>query len=103
MTRFVLGLAAILGSLPGAAAESLALVDTPYDDARPVAEAMREALPAGLAGLPDDRLAAAWPAWVRERDRVVRERLGRGEEDAVVNLLFFGTSFTEACGSPPTR
>ena len=57
---------------------------------------MREALPAGLAGLPDDRLAAAWPDWVRERDRAVRERLVRGEEDAVVNLLFFGTSFTKA-------
>ncbi len=68
---------------------------TPYDEARPVVEAMREALPEGLAGLPDERLAAAWPAWVRERDRAVRERLARGEEDAVVNLLFFGTSFTK--------
>lgn len=67
-----------------------------FEDARPVVEALREALPAGLAGLPDDRLAAAWPAWVRERDRAVRERLVRGEEDAVVNLLFFGTSFTRA-------
>jgi SAM-dependent methyltransferase len=55
---------------------------------------MRDVLPAGLAGLPEDRLAAAWPDWVRERDRAVRERLLRGEEDAVVNLLFFGTSFT---------
>ena len=69
---------------------------TPYDEARPVVEAMREALPEGLAGLPDERLAAIWPAWVRERDRAVRERLVRGEEDAVVNLLFFGTSFTKA-------
>ena len=41
-------------------------------------------------------LAAAWPGWVRERDRAVRERLVRGEEDALVNLLFFGTSFTKA-------
>jgi hypothetical protein len=67
-----------------------------YADARAVVEAMREALPAGLAGLFDDRLPAAWPEWVRERDRAVRERLARGEEDAVVNLLFFGTSFTKA-------
>ena len=36
-----------------------------------------------------------WPAWVRERDRPVRERLVQGEEDAVVNLLFFGMSFTK--------
>jgi len=69
---------------------------TPYDDAWPVVEAMREALPAGLAGVPEDRLPSAWPAWARERDRAVRERLVRGEEDAVVNLLFFGASFTEA-------
>jgi hypothetical protein len=70
------------------------IVHTPHGDARPVVEALRDVLPAGLAGLPGDRLAAAWPDWVRERDRAVRERLLRGEEDAVVNLLFFGTSFT---------
>ena len=81
-------------SCPGPAAGRPS-VFTPYDEARPVVEAMREALPEGLAGLPDERLAASWPAWVRERDRAVRERLARGEEDAVVNLLFFGTSFTE--------
>ncbi len=58
---------------------------------------MRAALPEGLRGLDDDaRLAAAWPGWVRERDRAVRERLVRGEADTVVNLLFFGTSFTAA-------
>ena len=68
----------------------------PFEEARPILEAMREALPAGLAGLPDDRLASAWPEWVRERDRAVRDRLVRGEEDALVNLLFFGTSFTKA-------
>ena len=57
---------------------------------------MLEALPEGLAGRPRERLGDLWPDWVRERDRAVRERLVRGEEDAVVNLLFFGTSFTEA-------
>ena len=67
-----------------------------FEDARPILHAMREALPAGLADLPDEQLAATWPAWVRERDHEVRERLVRGEEDAVVNLLFFGTSFTKA-------
>ena len=67
-----------------------------FEEARPILDAMREALPTGLAGRSDEGLAAAWPTWVRERDRAVRERLGRGEEDAVVNLLFFGTSFTRA-------
>jgi hypothetical protein len=68
----------------------------PFEEARPVVEAMRDALPPGLAGVPEDRLPSIWPAWVRERDRAVRDRLVRGEEDAVVNLLFFGTSFTAA-------
>jgi hypothetical protein len=69
---------------------------TPFDEARPVLAALRRALPAGLGGLPEAKLAAAWPAWARERDRAVRQRLLLGEEDTVVNLLFFGTSFTRA-------
>jgi hypothetical protein len=96
MTRFGLGFATLIGFLLGSADSAPVPVHVSYDDARPVVEAMREALPAGLAGLPDDKLAVAWPGWVRERDRAVRERLVRGEEDAVVNLLFFGTSFTAA-------
>ena len=67
-----------------------------FEEARPILDAAREALPAGLAGQTDEGLAAAWPGWVRERDRAVRERLVQGEEDALVNLLFFGTSFTKA-------
>jgi hypothetical protein len=67
-----------------------------FEEARPLLDAARQELPAGLAGRTDAGLAAAWPAWVRERDRAVRERLVQGEEDALVNLLFFGTSFTKA-------
>ena len=69
---------------------------TPYDEARPLLAAMRDSLPTGLAGLDATRLAAAWPQWVRGRDRAVRARLGQGERDTVVNLLYFGTSFTAA-------
>src|SRR5512143_3836801 len=69
---------------------------TPYDEARPLVAALRESLPTGLAGLDAPRLPAAWPQWVRARDRAVRARLGRGEQDTVVNLLYFGTSFTAA-------
>jgi SAM-dependent methyltransferase len=67
-----------------------------FEEARPLLDAARDALPAGLAGRTDENLASAWPGWVRERDRAVRERLVRGEEDALVNLLLFGTSFTRA-------
>ena len=96
MTRLGLALGVSLGLLPSPASQFGAARFMPFDEARPVVEAMREALPAGLAGLTEERLAAAWPGWVGERDRAVRERLARGEEDAVVNLLFFGTSFTKA-------
>lgn len=69
----------------------------PFEDARPIVEAMRDALPASLAAIGDERLAATWPGWAeRDRDRAVRDRLVGGEADAVVNLLFFGTSFTDA-------
>jgi hypothetical protein len=61
--------------------------------AQPVLEGFREALPPDLkgAGPPD---AAQWSAWVQHHDREVRNRLIRGEEDTLVNLLRFGVTFT---------
>jgi hypothetical protein len=84
---------AVLAALAAAAPSPVFL---PFEDARPILDAARDALPAELAGRTPEGLAAAWPGWVRERDRAVRERLVQGEEDALVNLLFFGTSFTKA-------
>ena len=57
MTRFELGLAALLGSLLLAAGEARAPVHTPYGEARLVVSAMREALPSGLAGVPEEEQA----------------------------------------------
>jgi len=96
MTRLGLGFVAALGLPSALAGQAGPPTLIPYDEARPVVAAMSEALPVGLAGLPGDRLASAWPAWVRERDSAVRERLRRGEQDTVVNLVFLGTSFTSA-------
>jgi hypothetical protein len=64
-----------------------------WNDARPYVEAISpDALPAELkTGDP----AANWPAWVRERDKQVRARLDRGEDDTLYNFLMFGTSFTK--------
>ncbi len=55
---------------------------------------MRDALPAGLkvSGSQD---AGKWLAWVQAKDREVRERLIRGQEDTLVNLLRFGVTFTK--------
>ena len=63
---------------------------TSYADARPILEAMRDALPAALAG--GD--AAGWTAWAQDHDRHIRARLVAGDEDTIVNWLLLGTSFT---------
>jgi hypothetical protein len=38
---------------------------------------------------------SAWPQWLRRRDREIRERLDRGNEDSLVNFWLYGTSFTK--------
>ncbi len=64
------------------------------ESAEPVLHEMRDALPAGLkvSGSQD---AGKWLAWVQAKDREVRERLIRGQEDTLVNLLRFGVTFTK--------
>ena len=54
------------------------------------------ALPAAIRdGTPAAR-ARAFDEWLRIRDREVRARVMRADEDALVPLLLFGTSFTKA-------
>ena len=64
------------------------------ESAQPVLKGMRDALPLDLkAAGPLD--ATKWSAWVQLKDREVRNRLIRGEEDTLVNLLRFGVTFTK--------
>lgn len=73
-----------------------ASVYIPYPDARPIFEALREDLwPAEFRGLTPSQRAAAWPEWVMRRDAAIRARVADGDEDSVINLLQFGTSFTK--------
>jgi hypothetical protein len=67
---------------------------TPFQDARPVIENLREILPAELKAASAES-ASIWPAWIKKRDAEIRARLERGEEDTLVNLLLFGTSYTK--------
>jgi hypothetical protein len=63
------------------------------ESAQPIFNAMGDELPADLkAASPLD--TAKWLAWVQSKDREVRDRLVRGEEDTLVNLLRFGVTFT---------
>jgi hypothetical protein len=66
-----------------------------YDEARPIIEQLHEILPPDLQSAGPERLPSTWPAWVARRDQQIRARLAQGDEDSVVNLLLFGTSFTK--------
>ena len=71
---------------PGATADALqaGAVSIPYEEARPILEAHGKEIPA-----PD------WPAWVARHDAAIRARLAAGDEDSLVNLWLYGTSFTK--------
>jgi hypothetical protein len=94
MGRVMLGVCGVLiGTAAGARQAPPAFM--PFADVRPIVLNLRETFwPEGLRGLSPDALEAAWPRWAGERDRAVRERVAAGDEDAVINLLQFGTSFT---------
>src|SRR5262245_16399934 len=67
----------------------------PYTDAQPILEALAEDLPAELKGQSADQLKTGWAAWVARRDADIRQRLIQGDEDSLVNVLLFGSSFTK--------
>jgi SAM-dependent methyltransferase len=64
------------------------------DQARPALSFLGNLVPAELRAVDSRSLDAFWPAWVREHDAAIRARLIQGDEDSLVNLLLFGTSFT---------
>lgn len=67
----------------------------PYGEAQPLFHLLRaELLPADLRDVDDAARRARWPQWVERHDAAIRDRLRRGEEDTVANLIFFGTRFT---------
>ncbi len=66
-----------------------------YSEAQPVLTALQEILPETLKNRTSDGLASAWPGWIRGRDAEIRARLALGDQDSLVNLLLFGTSYTK--------
>ena len=68
----------------------------PYAAARSILEAIpRAQLPPELQSKAPSELAPHWPAWVSAHDRHIRARLAAGDEDSVLNLVLFGTTFTD--------
>lgn len=67
----------------------------PYNEAQPILQALSEDLPDELKGKSADEIKADWSTWVARRDAEIRRRLIQGDEDSLVNVLLFGTSFTK--------
>ncbi len=67
---------------------------TPYNEARPILEAMAEIAPAEVRDAPAEKKEQEWSRWIERRDEEIRKRLAQGDIDSVVNFLMFGTSFT---------
>jgi SAM-dependent methyltransferase len=56
--------------------------------------ALKEAAPAELRRNEPDAPAKAWSAWAARHSAAAQERMTRGDEDLLANLILFGTSFT---------
>lgn len=67
----------------------------PFSDAKPSFDALRPELwPADLRARTPADIEAAWPAWAAGHDAATRARIAHGDQDSIVHLLLFGTSFT---------
>ena len=84
-----IALAALLVSSPAVAQNRVT-----FEQAAPVLNALPTNLPIGLRGRSTTEVARLWSSWVEQHDRDVRARLGRGDEDSLVNFWLYGTSFT---------
>jgi len=66
-----------------------------YSDARPIIEALRaDLLPPELRDQGPAAREALWPEWIARHDAAIRARVEAGDEDSVVHLLLYGTTFT---------
>jgi hypothetical protein len=89
-------------SLPAVRSPSVAVaIDTmtepsvvrmPYEDAAALIAVHQASIPPELRA--PGGAAAAWSRWAARRTAEVRARVTLGDEDALVNLWLFGTSFT---------
>jgi SAM-dependent methyltransferase len=69
----------------------------PYTDIKSAIESLREDfVPAEFRGLMPAQAEARWPDWVTKRDAAIRARVEGGDEDSIIHLLLFGTTFTKA-------
>ena len=88
--------------VPAVRAESTVAPRTPtaksmigYEEARPILARSGMDLPPELAGRSERETSDMWAGWTMRHDIAIRSRVLRGEEDSIVNLWLYGTSFTD--------
>jgi hypothetical protein len=65
-----------------------------YDEVKPILNSLADITPEPLKSRTPDQLPTFWSQWVKQQDEQIRRRLQQGDEDSIVNLLLFGTSFS---------
>src|SRR5207248_522499 len=66
-----------------------------YNEVQQVLSFLTDTLPPELKSSDLSARRKAWQDWVIGHDHDIRSRLGRGDEDTIVNWLLFGSSFTQ--------
>lgn len=74
-----------------------------YNDAQSTLQALSETLPVELKTQDAKQLPAVWTEWVKKSDQDIRTRLAQGDEDSIINLLLFGTTFTKQPRATPRQ
>jgi hypothetical protein len=83
-----------VATISGLSAQALKQL-TPYSDAQPIFDALRsDLLPVELRDAANRE--SRWAPWVGQHDAAIRARVAAGDEDSIIHLLLFGTSFTKA-------
>ena len=81
---------------PVTPAVDAAKTHVPYSEAKSILDTLRaDLLPVELRGHRSAERERPWLNWVSRRDEEIRSRLREGDEDSIVNLLWFGTAFTQ--------
>ena len=65
-----------------------------WNEAAPIVNRLAQKLPAALGDVPAGERGERWAEWVQSERKAIADRIARGDEDSLVNLLLFGTSFT---------
>jgi hypothetical protein len=94
----VASVATTAGALPQtrlASAGSPPVRPIAWAEAASFVERLEQALPVSLRVIPPSERPARWPGWLANRRKELAARVAQGDEDSVVNLLLFGTSFTK--------